>query len=89
MQRQTEKCLVRGDKHLLERAVLNLMDNAFYYTPSGGEICVQWRKEGNQVVFTVADTGPGIPEQDLPHVFEPFYRRKNQEIPKPGEPAWD
>jgi signal transduction histidine kinase len=84
VQRQTEKCLVRGDKHLLERAVLNLMDNAFHYTPSGGEICVQWRKEGNQVVFTVADTGPGIPEQDLPHIFEPFYRAEKSRNPKTG-----
>jgi signal transduction histidine kinase len=70
----SQACLAVGDEHLLERAVENLLDNALRYTPPGGTIAVSWRRERDMVVFTVADTGPGIAPQDLPHVFEPMYR---------------
>jgi signal transduction histidine kinase len=68
------ECLAVGDAHLLERAVENLLDNALRYTPADGTIGVGWRQERDRVVFTVADTGPGIAPQDLPHLFEPLYR---------------
>jgi len=69
-----ETCLAVGDEHVLERAVENLLDNALRYTAAGGRIVVSWRQERNRVVFTVADSGPGIAPQDLPHLFEPLYR---------------
>jgi signal transduction histidine kinase len=69
-----QACLAVGDEHLLERAVENLLDNALRHTPAGGTIAVGWRHERDRVVFTVADTGPGIAPQDLPHVFDPLYR---------------
>jgi signal transduction histidine kinase len=67
-------CRAVGDAHLLERAVENLLGNALRYTPAGGTIGVGWHQEGDRIVFTVADTGPGIAPQDLPHLFEPLYR---------------
>jgi signal transduction histidine kinase len=69
-----EACRVVGDPHLLERAVENLLDNALRYTSAGGRIAVSWRPECDRVVFTIADSGPGIAPHDLPHLFEPLYR---------------
>jgi signal transduction histidine kinase len=67
-------CPVVGDRHLLTRAMENLLDNALRHTPAGGEIRVSWGAEGQQCVVQVADTGPGIAAQDLPHLFTPLYR---------------
>lgn len=77
-------CPVQGDPHLLERAVGNLLDNALRYTLAGGKITVKWYRKGNQVCFTISDTGPGIPEQDLPHVFEPLYRAEKSRNAETG-----
>lgn len=65
---------VEGDPHLLARAVENLLDNALRHTPAGGRIEVRWRPSADHTVFTVADTGPGIAPDDLPHLFTPLYR---------------
>ncbi|HEY8446219.1 MAG TPA: HAMP domain-containing sensor histidine kinase [Thermomicrobiales bacterium] len=67
-------CTVEGDAHLLTRAVENLLDNALRFTPSGGRVEVACRPSAEGVRFAVADTGPGIPEQDLPHIFSPLFR---------------
>jgi signal transduction histidine kinase len=63
-----------GDKHLLARAVENLVDNAIRYTPPEGEVCVRWRADGANVTFSVADSGPGIASDDLARLFTPLYR---------------
>lgn len=69
-----EPCWVQGDTHLLTRALSNLLDNALRYTPSGGQVRVACRTEPSGVIFTIADTGPGIPAHDLPNLFAPLYR---------------
>src|SRR5262249_38299065 len=51
-----------------------LVDNALKYTPDGGRINVRWREDNGAVCLEVEDTGIGIPEPDLPRVFERFYR---------------
>lgn len=67
-------CLINGDSHLLERAVINLLDNAVRHTPREGEILVQCKKENDRVVFSIKDTGEGFSSEELRHVFEPLYR---------------
>ncbi|MGQ0679667.1 MAG: ATP-binding protein [Actinomycetota bacterium] len=62
--------LVRGAPSRLERAVANLLDNAAKWSPPGGPVQVRLRSGD----LTVQDRGPGIDEQDLPHVFDRFYR---------------
>jgi signal transduction histidine kinase len=66
--------LVEADPHLLTRVVENLLDNALRYTPTGGSIRISCGFKGQEVWFKVSDTGPGIPQADLPNLFTPLYR---------------
>jgi two-component system sensor histidine kinase VicK len=66
--------LVWCDKERLEQVVVNLITNAVNYTPEGGEISVAARREGNDVYISVRDNGIGIPEENLGHLFDRFYR---------------
>ena len=63
-----------GDPDHLIRLFLNILDNAIKYTPAGGRVTVRAVEESTTVRVTVRDTGPGIPPQHLPHLFERFYR---------------
>ncbi len=65
---------VTGDSGWLERLLLNLLDNAIKYTPSGGDIRVGVLRENGHARVDVSDTGAGIPADAVPHVFERFYR---------------
>jgi two-component system phosphate regulon sensor histidine kinase PhoR len=68
---------VYGDAQLLRQAILNLISNAVKYTPARGTIDVQIRSDGGQLVWSVQDTGIGIPKADLSKLFEKFYRAGN------------
>jgi signal transduction histidine kinase len=63
---------LEADRNLVERILGNLLSNAFKHTPTGGRITVEARAEGSDVVFSVSDTGEGIPEDLLPHIFDKF-----------------
>jgi two-component system OmpR family sensor kinase len=69
-----DQVLVCGDRDRLKQVLVNLIGNSIKYTPSGGEVVVGLGKVGNQARLTVSDNGPGIPVEDLPHIFERFYR---------------
>jgi len=77
-------CTFHGDAHLLKRALGNLIENALRYTPQSGKIAIHWHLEDTKLHFSIADSGPGIPKQDLPHVFEAFYRADSSRNPENG-----
>jgi two-component system sensor histidine kinase KdpD len=64
------------DPHLLGRVLRHLLENAAGYTPAGSRISLSSKREGDRLVFSVADNGPGIDALDLPLIFEKFYRGK-------------
>jgi two-component system sensor histidine kinase BaeS len=64
----------RGDPDRLAQILGNLLQNALRYTPAGGTVTVHADRRADDVVVAVSNTGPGIPAEDLPHVFERFYR---------------
>jgi len=69
-----EAALVYGDEMWLRQVLVNLIDNAVKYTPEGGKIWLSLEVEAGYAKLTVKDTGIGIPEEDLPKIFDRFYR---------------
>ena len=72
--RMEGNCRVSATKGEVHQVIYNLTDNAVKYSGKNGKVRVELRHEDHDVVLTVADNGPGIPEEDLPKVFERFYR---------------
>ncbi len=58
----------------MERVLSNLIQNSLEYAPSGGTVSIQASRQENAVFISVSDTGPGITEKDMPHIFERFYK---------------
>ena len=79
-----EPLRVRGDDDRLKQLLLILMDNAIKYTPASGRIVLSLRQDGATAEVTIRDTGIGIPEDALPHVFERFYRADPARSRDPG-----
>ncbi len=66
--------LIKADRDLIKQAIVNLVSNALKYTSAGGSVEIHSFTQATRAVVEVRDTGIGIPEADLPHVFERFYR---------------
>lgn len=75
---------LNGDIDLLEQAFSNLIDNAVKYMPQGGTVTVETREEDAVIKVIIRDTGIGIPEEEIPHIFDRFYRVDKEHTKKFG-----
>ncbi|MEE8541346.1 MAG: PAS domain-containing sensor histidine kinase [Desulfobacterales bacterium] len=73
-----------ADKNLLKAAIINMLGNALKYTPENGKISFAISEENKTVIFDVIDTGYGISEEELPKVFEKFFRSENPQVSEQG-----
>jgi len=81
---EIERLQVDGDRDRLKQVLLNLGGNAIKFTPPGGEVALALQQVPEGAKITVSDTGQGIPAEDLPHIFERFYRSERSRTRSQG-----
>jgi two-component system phosphate regulon sensor histidine kinase PhoR len=69
-----------GDKDLLKGAIINILGNAVKYTPEKGRLDFGLRQQDGMLVFDISDTGYGMSQEDIDHIFEKFYRSSDPEV---------
>lgn len=79
-----EDVLFLGDERRLQQVLGNLLDNALKFTPTGGQVALTGMGQGNNVNIGVADSGPGIPEDERGQIFGKFYQVQSDAARKPG-----
>ncbi len=73
-----ERCEAYADPDKVEQVLINLLDNALRYSPDGGNVTIHMFNQSNSVVLEILDEGPGLPDEYVEKVFEPFYRVDNE-----------
>lgn len=71
---EPELPMITADRDRISQVLLNILTNAVKYTPDGGRILIRAMAQEDFVAFSIRDNGIGIPEEDVPHLFERFYR---------------
>jgi two-component system sensor histidine kinase BaeS len=74
LDRQLASSPVLADPHWLHQVITNLLTNALKFTPAGGRVTISTRRDNSTAVLEVTDTGSGIPAEDLPRIFDRFFR---------------
>jgi len=69
-----ESVSVNADSDLIHQALYNLVDNAIKFSNENGEIRFSLKRDSKSLVFSITNTGEGIPQKDIPHIFERFYK---------------
>jgi PAS domain S-box-containing protein len=69
--------IITGDETRLEQVLANLISNGIKYSPQGGKIVINGQVRPSHVIICVSDTGPGVAPEDIPHIFDRFYRSSN------------
>ncbi len=75
---ESEFILAQIDAKLIVQVIINIVDNAIKYTPAGSVIEINTREQGSMVEVSISDNGPGIPDEQKPHIFEMFYTGANK-----------
>ena len=75
---------MEGNKDELRRIIMNIVQNAIHYTPAKGALSVSLERKGESRVLSVSDTGVGISKEDLPHIFERFYKADSARVRTEG-----
>jgi signal transduction histidine kinase len=73
-----------ADIAMIERVIENLLDNALHHTSAGGSIRLSFSAQNGEIAACISDTGSGIPEEDLPHIFDRFYQRDRTQESRAG-----
>ena len=79
-----ENCFVLADRDQIEQVLINLVDNAVKFTPPGGRITLSTTRDIHTVYVRVRDTGPGILPEDIPHIFDRFYKADKAHVAGQG-----